>query len=259
MDEVRLVGSGPITVLELNRPESGNALSAALVERLTAALVSLQPPAYRALVVTGAGKHFCAGADLEELAGLAAATDDENVANASGAAAMFTALLRCPLITVAAVQGAAYGGGAGLAAACDLVVAGPAARFQFSELRLGFVPALISVFLTRRVAPARLAELFLDPRPLEGAQALDAGLVDELADDPLAHARRRAAVIAQTVSPSAVAQTKKLLLELALPHLDAQLARAARVNAAQRAHSECRDGVAHFLARREFPSWSEEE
>lgn len=259
MDEVRLIRNGAVAVLELNRPASGNALSAALVERFTAQLVSLHPPACRAVVVTGAGKHFCAGADLQELATLAGASEDENIASASGAAAMFAALLRCPLVTVAAVHGAAYGGGAGLAAACDIVVADPAARFQFSELRLGFVPALISVFLTRRVAPARLAEMFLDPRPLEGAQARDAGLADELADDPLTHARMRATAIARKVSPSAVAQTKRLLLELALPHLDAQLAHAARVNAAQRAHLECRDGVAQFLARRDFASWLEEE
>jgi methylglutaconyl-CoA hydratase len=244
---------GGVAVVELARADAGNALSNALVDELTRAVAGL--PRARAMVLTGAGRHFCAGADLAELAAGADADEDRRVADATRLGALYAALLRCPLLTIAAVHGAAFGGGAGLAACCDLVVAGPGARFQFSEARLGFVPALISVFLPRRVAPARLARLYLDPQPLGPEAALAVGLADEIAEDPAAAAVRRASELARKVAPSAVAETKRLLLELTLPDLDAHFAVAARCNARQRADAECRQGLASFLATKRFPDW----
>jgi methylglutaconyl-CoA hydratase len=248
--------AGVVAVIELSRPETGNALEAALVGELTAALVAAAGGGARALVLAGAGRHFCTGANLRELQALNDAGDAERLADATRLAAAYTALLRCPLPTVAAVHGAAYGGGLGLAAACDVVVAAPDARLQFSEVRLGFVPALISVFLPRRVAPARLARLFLDPEPLDAAGGLAVGLVDEIAADARAGAVARAEAIARKASPAAIAETKRLLLATTLPGLDAHLALAARVNAAQRVHPECRQGVASLLAGEGFPSWT---
>lgn len=244
-----------VAVVELTRPDAGNALSNALVDELTRAVAAPGEGA-RALVLTGAGRHFCAGADLAELADGADASEEERVADAMRLGALYAGLLRCPLLTVAAVHGAAFGGGAGLAACCDLVIAGPGARFQFSEARLGFVPALISAFLSRRVSPALLARLYLDPQPLGPEAALEVGLADEIADDPAAAATRRAREVARKVAPSAVAETKRLLLDLTLPDLDARLAAAARCNARQRAHPECRQGLAAFLATKTFPQWT---
>jgi methylglutaconyl-CoA hydratase len=255
---VNAISAGPITVLELARPETGNALAAVLVEELAEALARAATSGARAVVLTGAGRHFCTGADLNELAALAAATPAERLADATRLGALYAALLRSPLLTVAAVHGAAYGGGLGLACACDLVVAAPSARLQFSEVRLGFVPALISVFLLRRLPAARLARLFLDPQPLDAAAGLAAGLVDEIAAAPRQHALERAAAIARKASPAAIAETKRLLLALTLPQLDQQLAHAAGVNAAQRDHPECRRGVASLLAGGGFPTWLEE-
>jgi len=252
---VNTVHSGAVAVLELSRPATGNALDAALVEELTAALADAAASGARAIVLAGAGKHFCTGANLDELAALADATPAARLADASRLGRLYAALLRCPLVTVAAVHGAAYGGGLGLAAACDIVVAAPAARLQFSEVRLGFVPALISVFLPRRLPAARLARLFLDPAPLEAAAARELGLVDEVADDPRAVAVERATAIARKASPAAIAETKRLLLTLVLPRLDEQFALAAEVNAAQRVHPECRRGVASLVAGKGFPSW----
>ncbi|HQT94425.1 MAG TPA: enoyl-CoA hydratase/isomerase family protein [Thermoanaerobaculaceae bacterium] len=243
-------------VVEMARADAGNALSNALVDELARAVAEPAEGA-RVLILTGAGRHFCAGADLAELAAGAAAGEEERVADAMRLGALYAALLRCPLLTVAAVHGAAFGGGAGLAACCDLVIAGPDARFQFSEARLGFVPALISAFLPRRVAPARLARLYLDPQPLGPEAALAAGLADEIAGEPVEAAARRASELARKVAPSAVAETKRLLLELTLPDLDARLAAAARANARQRAHPECRLGLAAFLATKSFPEWPE--
>ena len=256
MEAVRVTREGPVAVLELARPDTGNALEAALVGALATALAALPGSGARAAVLVGAGRHFSTGAHLGDLA--ADAPLPERLDDARRLGALYAALLRCPLLTVAAVRGAAYGGGLGLAAACDLVVAAPDARLQFSELRLGFVPALISVFLPRRLPPARLATLLLDPAPLDAAGALAAGLVDEIAPLPRERAIERAAAIARKASPAAIAATKELLLALSLPDLDAQLAHAARVNAAQREHPECRRGIAAVLAGEGFPTWLDE-
>jgi methylglutaconyl-CoA hydratase len=182
MDAVRVARDGPVAVLEMARPETGNALDGALVEALVEALAALPGSGARAAVLSGAGRHFSTGANLSELAPDAPLAD--RLADARRLGDLYATLLRCPLLTVAAVHGAAYGGGFGLAAACDLVIAAPDARLQFSELRLGFVPALISVFLPRRVVGTRLAQLFFDPSPLGAAAAQAVGLVDEVADDP---------------------------------------------------------------------------
>ena len=157
---------------------------------------------------------------------------------------------------MAAVHGAAFGGGAGLAAACDFVVAAENAQFQFSEARLGFVPALISVFLTRRVAPARLARLVLDPDPLGPEAARDAGLVDEIDPDPRGAAATLAERVCRKVAPGAAAETKRLLLDLALPDLNSRFAQAAKVNARQRAHADCRRGLSTMATTRVFPDWT---
>ncbi len=249
---------GALAVLELRRPEAGNALSGALVAELTAAVAAAPASGARAVVLAGAGRHFCTGADLAELAATADAPEDDRLADAMRLAELYAALLRCPLVTAAAVHGAAFGGGAGLAAACDFVVAGDDARFQFSEGRLGFVPALISVFLTRRIAPARLAGPFLDPEPLGAEAARALGLADEVAGDARAAAEELATRACRKVAPTAAAETKRLELELTLPELDRRLALAARANARQRASAECRRGLARFLATKRFPDWLEE-
>jgi methylglutaconyl-CoA hydratase len=259
MDSVRITHDGGVTVLEMARPESGNALDARLIEELTSAIARCPEGGSRAVVISGAGKHFCTGAHLDELARLANAPLPARLADASHLAVLYTAVLRCPLPTFAAVHGAVYGGGVGLAGACDFVIAAPTARFQFSEVRLGFVPALISVFLPRRVPAARLATLFLDPAPLDASAALACGLVDEVVDDPLRRAVERARGLAAKGAPSALAETKRLLLTLQLPQLDQQLAHAAQVNAAQRTHPECQRGVASFLADHAFPSWLDDD
>ena len=253
---VRVSVEGPVRVLSLNRPAASNALEAGLVEALTAAVAAAGEGGARAVVIRGEGRNFCAGAHLGELGELADAGEAERLADARRLAGLYRAVLRSPLLTVAAVRGAAYGGGLGLAGACDLVVAEPGSKLQFSEVRLGFVPALISVFLPRRVPLATLAALFLDPRPLSAEDGAAVGLVDEVADDPLGRAVERARNVAAKAAPSAVGATKRLLLELHQRGLDEALEEAARVNAEQRAHPECRRGVAAFLASRSFPDWS---
>ncbi len=258
MPAVNVERRGPITVLEIARPETGNALAAEVVTGLASAVAGVAGTGARAIVLTGSGHHFCTGADLRELAAGADAPSERHAADASGLGALYAEVLRCPLLTIAAVRGAAYGGGAGLAAACDLVVASPDARFQFSEVRLGFVPALVAAFLPRRLQPAVLSRLVLDPQPLDTEAAKAVGLVDRVAADPLAAAQAWAAEICRKAAPSAIAESKRLMLAFTLPHLDQQLADAAHANARQRAHPECRRGVAAFLETKRFPDWLDE-
>jgi methylglutaconyl-CoA hydratase len=255
MPLVKVHRRGAVTVLELAHPETGNALSVGMVAELTAAVTAAQEGDARALVLAGSGRHFCTGADLRELSAGAGASLEERVVEADRLATLYAALLRCPILTLAAVQGAAYGGGAGLAAACDLVVASPEARFQFSEVRLGFVPALVATFLPRRVPHATLARLVLDPHPLDAQAALAVGLVDRVTDDPHASTEAWALEVCGKASPTALAETKRLLLSFALPRLDQELAEAAKANAQQRSHPECQRGIAEFLERKTFADW----
>lgn len=248
-----------VATLTLNRPERANALSRDLVAELGAALEDPEVRRRRVVILHGAGRHFCAGADLEELAEAGAAPEAGRLAAASALGDVYRAVLQCPSITIAAVSGAASGGGVGLAAACDLVIADPASRWQLSELRLGFVPALIAVFLGRRLDAARLGAMVLSPAAIAGQDAVAAGLADETADNPLECARERAVHLARTVSPEAVAVTKRWLLELALPDLERRLDEGARINARQQASPECRWGVERFLADRRFPDWLDRE
>jgi methylglutaconyl-CoA hydratase len=255
METMSIQRDGPVAIVSLTRQQAGNALSRSLVTELTVAFAHLAEAGYRAVVITGKGKHFCSGADLDELAGSVTTSEAGCLAEAAALANLFSAILRCPLPTIAAVHGAAYGGGAGLAAACDFVIAAPDARFQFSETKLGFIPAVVAVFLPRRVPPPQLVQLFIAPTPLPPEQAKAFGLVDEVAADPLARAGALALDICRKSAPAAIAMTKKLLLEATLPHLDDRLADAARANAAYRAHPEFRLGIGHFIAAHTFLDW----
>ena len=246
-----------IAIVELASPATGNALSAGMVSELRETIATLPDLGARALVLVGSGRHFCTGAHLGEIERLAKASLADRLADAERLAALYSTLLRCPLPTLAAVHGAAYGGGAGLAGACDFVLAEPGASFQFSEVRLGFVPALISVFLPRRLPVARLAQLFIAPAPLSAGEAQATGLVDEVVEEACAAAVTRATQMCRTAAPSAIAATKALLLALTFPNLDADLAHAARLNAEQRAHPECQRGLAAYLNDRSFPDWTQ--
>lgn len=254
MEFVKLHREGPLVTLAISHPKARNALSREVVDQLVSHLAYLRTEPIRGLILTGEGGHFCAGAHLGELAE-SLQEPGAGQREATGLAALYAALLHFPHLTVAAVEGSAYGGGAGLACACDFVVASPTAILQFSELRLGFIPALISVFLTRRLAPSPLAQLFLNPRPIAAQEGLKLGLVDELSETPLNRARELALEVAAKTAPSAVRSCKRWLLELSQPQLDQLLARAAQLNAQQREQEDFRSGVTYFLQTKKFRNW----
>ncbi len=258
-DILQVDHDGPLVILTLNDPSRANPLSPALVEALTAALeATADDAAVRAVILTGAGRHFSAGADLAALERLAAGGDvDVNRADSERLRRLFETLLGHPKLTVAAVTGAAVAGGCGLATGCDLVIAERSAQLAYTEVKIGFVAAVVLTFLTRRVRGNVARQLLLDPTMLSAEQALAIGLVDHVVDDgcALAAARERALAIAAKAAPSAIAATKQLLNDVVGLDWRAALAVAAEANVAQRLHPECRAGVRSFLASKRTPDW----
>lgn len=254
---------GPITVLTLNDPERANPLSSAMIVALSDALErAALDDAVRAVILTGAGRHFSAGADLEALERIAEAGDEAaNRSDAEQLRKLFEILLGHPKLTVAAVHGAAMAGGCGLATACDLVVAESGARFAYTEVKIGFLAAVVLTFLTRRVAGHVARRMLLDPEMIDGATACDLGLADELAADgeALNEASALARKMCAKAAPSALAATKALLNEtVGLGWRDA-LTAAAEANVRQRMHPECGRGVRSFLDTKETPDWLDDD
>jgi len=242
----------------LNDPERANALSPALADALVETYRrDWRAEGVRAILLAGAGRNFCAGADLENLAKLADASPLDHRLDSQRLRDLFDAILRQEALTLAAVHGACVAGGCGLATACDFVVAAEDARFLYSEVRIGFVAALVATFLPLRVRGADLRELLLDPEFVDARRALAIGLVNRVvAPDELAAAGEAlAGEILARASSESIAATKRLLLATLGLALDERLDLAAEVNAATRQSADCKRGVAHFLAHKKTPDW----
>ena len=254
---------GPVLVIELNDPERANPLSSAMVVALSEALERAASDAdLRAVVLTGAGRHFSAGADLEALERIAETGDEKaNRSDTEQLRHLFELLLGHPKLTVAAVHGAAVAGGCGLATACDLVVTEPGARFAYPEVKIGFLAAMVLTFLTRRVAGQVARRMLLDPELIDGPRAVELGLADELAaeGEGVSSAVALARSVCAKASPSALAATKALLNETVGLGWQEAMALAAEANVQQRMHPECRRGVRAFLETKETPDWLEDD
>lgn len=250
---------GPVLVITLNDPDRANPLSSEMVGALSDALERAALDAsVRAVVLTGAGRHFSAGADLEALERIAEAGDEAaSRSDTEKLRNLFEILLGHPKLTIAAVQGAAVAGGCGLATACDLVVAEPGARFAYTEVKIGFLAAIVLTFLTRRVAGHVARRMLLDPEMIDGARAVELGLADELAEEgeKLSAAVDLARVVCAKASPSALAATKTLLNQVVGLGWQEAMAIAAEANVRQRMHPECRRGVRAFLETKKTPDW----
>jgi methylglutaconyl-CoA hydratase len=249
--------SGAAEVL-LNRPDKRNSFNAEVIAGLHRAFETLHgADEVRVVFLRGAGSSFSAGADLDWMRAQAVASEGDNRADALELARMLKALHDIPALTVALVQGAAMGGGAGLVAACDMAVATPDAQFAFSEVRLGLTPATISPYVVQAVGPRRARALFATGRRFDAEDALRFGLIDEINPD-LAAAQERIAAEMAASAPGAVGEAKRLVDLVHGTRIDRGLMdETARRIAAQRASVEGREGVAAFLERRR-PSWAED-
>jgi methylglutaconyl-CoA hydratase len=248
---------GGVAHVWLDRPERRNAFDAGLIAAIHEAFSGFAADeALRAVVVAGRGPSFCAGADLEWMRAAGELGGERNVADAEAAAAMFSRVDSCPVPVIARVQGAALGGGTGLACCCDIVLAREDARFGFTEVRLGLVPATISPFALARIGRSQARALFVTGEVFDAAHALRIGLVHEVHpdDEALDAAVERALAAVLRGGPEAVRASKALVARLRDGDPAPQSADAAELIAERRASSEGREGIAAFLERRE-PRW----
>jgi methylglutaconyl-CoA hydratase len=247
--------SGVVT-LTLSRPEKRNAISNQLMDDLLRAFEDVATSPAQVLILTGAGKAFCSGMDLENLQALLGRSADQNLKDSESVARVFRSLYEFPKVTIAAVNGAAIAGGTGLALLCDFTLAVPEAKFGYTEVRIGFVPAIVSTFLLRQVGEKQARDLLLTGRLIDAEEAHRLGLVNEIvpAERLMGRARELAAQLMQN-SPTSLLLTKHLLTEHARDELDRQIGAAMRDNAAIRSTEDFREGITSFLEKRK-PRWS---
>lgn len=248
-----------IATITMTRAEKRNAISIQMIDELLAALEECEhAAAVRAVIITGAGKAFCAGMDLEGLQALAAQSHEQNLEDSRHMARLFRRLFDFPKPLIAAVNGAAIAGGTGIATLCDFTLAVPDAKFGYTEVRIGFIPALVSVFLRRQVGEKRARDLLLTGRIFDAAEAHALGLVSEIlaAEKLLDRARELAATLLAN-SPTSLARTKALLSGFARANLDREIELAIAANAAIRSTADFREGLTAFLEKRS-PEWKGE-
>ncbi|MGH9533295.1 MAG: enoyl-CoA hydratase/isomerase family protein [Terriglobales bacterium] len=249
-----------LSLITLNRPERRNAISMELLDELLAALDACAEHwggRGGAVAVTGAGAAFCAGMDIEMLRELGRMGPAHAITDAQKMARLFQRLYEFPLPTIAAVNGAAVAGGCGLASVCDFTLAVPAARFGYTEVRIGFLPALVATYLLRQIGEKRVRDLLLTGRLISAAEAEAWGLVTQVVPEQelLTHVRQLAAELARN-SPASLRATKQLLQDLPIYARTEALSMAAKANAAMRTTADFREGLAAFLEKRP-PHWTQ--
>jgi methylglutaconyl-CoA hydratase len=250
-EPVRYSVADGVATLLLDRPEKRNALNGAVVAKLKAGLGrAAADREVRVVLLRGAGKDFCSGADLAELERIAGLGPEANLEDAASLGDLFIALRRHPKPVVAAVQGRALAGGCGLATACDLVLARDDAQFGYTEVHLGFVAAMVMAILRRKLGEGRAFELVALGNRIAAFEAERIGLVNRVipAEEWDASVEHFAAELASR-PPSAVSLTKRLLYGLDGVGFEDGIARGAEVNALARMTEACREGVRRFLAR----------
>jgi methylglutaconyl-CoA hydratase len=247
-----------VATVTLNRPEKRNAISFELIDDLLRTLDEVAKSPALVLILTGAGKAFCSGMDLENLKSLIGRSPEQNIKDSETMVRLFRALYEFPKVTIAAVNGPAIAGGTGLAVLCDFTLAVPEAKFGYTEVKIGFVPAIVSTFLLRQVGEKHARDLLLTGRIVGVEDALRMGLINEVvpADRLMTRARELAAQIMEN-SPTSLVLTKRLLSEHARAELDQQIEAAVRENAAIRTTKNFCEGVTSFLEKRK-PRWSSE-
>jgi methylglutaconyl-CoA hydratase len=253
---IQLAYDSRVATITLNRPEKRNALNLQMLDEIVSALDEIESSNALVAILTGAGKAFCAGMDLEELKSLAGKSHLENLEDSRRMARVFRRLYDFPKPTIGAVNGAAIAGGTGIATMCDFTLAVPEAKFGYTEVRIGFVPAIVSSILVWQVGHKIARELLLTGRIFDAAEAHRLGLVSEVfpADQLMTRARELALQIMEN-SPSSVRETKKLINGFIRAALDRQTQQAVEENAAIRQTADFREGIASFLEKRK-PKWS---
>jgi methylglutaconyl-CoA hydratase len=250
-----LESDGAMATITFNRPEKRNAISTEMIEELLGALFESEKSSARAVILTGAGKAFCSGMDLDALKELAGQAPEQNLEDSHRMARMFRRLYTFPKPLIAAVNGPAIAGGCGIATLCDFTLAVPEAKFGYTEVRIGFIPAIVSVFLIRQIGEKSARDLLLSGRIFGAEEAQRLGLVNAIVppDQLLTRARELATALLAN-SPASLLRTKQLLVAFSASELDRQISLAVEANSAIRATADFREGLAAFLEKR-APNW----
>lgn len=253
---IQLAHDAAVATITLNRPDKRNAISFGLMDELLRGLDEVAKARAQVLIITGAGKAFCSGMDLDDLKALIGRSAEQNLKDSETMVRLFRSLYEFPKVTIAAVNGAAIAGGTGLALLCDFTLAVPEAKFGYTEVRIGFVPAIVSTFLLRQVGEKQARDLLLTGRIIGADEAARIGLINEIVapENLMGKARELAATLIEN-SPASLRATKRLLTDHARGELDAQIEAAVRENAAIRNTADFREGVSSFLEKRK-PRWS---
>jgi methylglutaconyl-CoA hydratase len=251
-----LAYDGALAVITLNRPDKRNAISYELIEDLLCALDEVDVSPAQILILTGSGKAFCSGMDLDNLRSITGRSAEENRADSATMAQLFRSLYEFPKVTIAAVNGPAIAGGCGLATLCDFTLASSEAKFGYTEVRIGFVPAIVSTFLLRQVGEKQARDLLLTGRIITAEDAFRLGLASEVvpAEKLMERAHELASALLQN-SPASLLATKRLLKSYSTEELDRQVEAAVEENARIRTTDDFREGVTSFLEKRN-PRWT---
>jgi len=249
MNFLEIEEHGGIATVRLNRPEKRNALGPALLSEIQAAFSSLGARKdISVIILEGAGKAFCAGADLEYLEHMSGFSIQENHQDSLHLKTAFHAVYTCPKPVIAKVHGPAIAGGCGLATVCDFIIAGESAIFGYSEVKIGFIPAIVMVYLLRKIGDTKARRLLLSAENISANEAERIGLITQcVPDGELNNAVQTLAETLLNNSSSSMALTKDMLANLHGMSLEAGLNYAASMNAFTRMTDDCKHGIQSFL------------
>ena len=251
MDEILTETDGSIAIITLNRPEKRNALNDGLIAALKVALREADADeSVKCIVIRGAGKDFCSGADLAALQKIVDASYEENLEDARSLGELYKLIRAVRQPVIAAVKGRALAGGCGLAMACDLIVAEANAKFGFPEVKIGFVPAMVAAIVQRNMSERRAFTTLTLGEEMSAQDLFAAGIVHAVADE--ADFETTLAAVAECyakLSGSAVQMTKRLLYDIDGLNFAAAIEQGAKVNAEARMTEDCKQGIARFLGK----------
>jgi methylglutaconyl-CoA hydratase len=238
-----------IAEIILNRPEKRNALNPTLVEELKEAFIRFRDDDSRVIILKARGKVFSAGADLDYLQQLQNNTYEENLEDSSRLKELFGLIYSHPKITIAQVEGAALAGGCGLATVCDFTFSVPEAQFGYTEVKIGFIPAIVMVFLLRKIGEAKSRQMLLTGDLINAQQALNMGLISGIFEPEAiaGEVHSLAARLAKATSPQSIALTKQMIASVQSMPWSEGIQYAAEQNAHARATDDCKKGIAAFL------------
>ncbi len=252
-----LENSGTVAKITLNRPDKRNAISAQMISEILGVLDEVEKTRARVVMITGTGKAFCAGMDLEMLQTIAQQSPSENQEDSRRIAKLFRRIWSYSKPLIAAVNGHALAGGCGIATLCDFTLAVPEAKFGYTEVKIGFLPAIVSVFLTRQIGEKRSRDLLLTGRLIDAVEAKEFGLVNEIVPaEKLLNRAEELAELLIAASPVSITRAKQLLTSGAAASVDKDLERAILENARIRSSPDFKEGLASFLEKRK-PNWQD--